>query len=87
MIFSSRIAVFLEIRPERPKGASNPPVCDGSGRISFEDNPVPANAIAVTGERGIFRLRIGDFRALYRINYDAKKIIVVKIDKRERVYD
>lgn len=50
-------------------------------------NPVPSNAIAIEGEHGVFRIRIGDYRALYRINYEAKRIIIIKLDKRSRVYD
>jgi len=34
-----------------------------------------------------FRIRIGKYRSLYRINYEEKMIIVVKIDKREKAYD
>ena len=50
------------------------------------DNQVPHNATTVVGEHGIFRIRIGDFRTLYRINYQENKIIVIKLDKRPRVY-
>jgi mRNA interferase RelE/StbE len=53
---------------------------------SLKSNPVPHDAKIIVGEHGIFRLRIGDYRALYRVNYTEKKIIIVKIDKRERVY-
>ena len=53
---------------------------------SLIENPVPQNATTITGEQGVFRIRIGDFRALYRINYKDKKVIIVKIDKRSRVY-
>jgi len=48
--------------------------------------PIPHDAKAIVGEHGVFRLRIGDFRALYRINFEVKKVIIVKIDNRERVY-
>jgi len=34
-----------------------------------------------------FRIRIGKHRTLYRVNYEEKRIIVVKIDKRDKVYD
>ena len=34
----------------------------------------------------LFRVRVGDYRILYEIDYDTKKIGIVKIDKRERVY-
>ena len=51
-------------------------------------NPVPHDSKRVLGyELPTFRIRIGKCRALYRINYEEKKIIVVKIDKRDKVYD
>ncbi len=54
----------------------------------LSSNPVPHDAKRILGyELPTFRIRIGKYRALYRINYDDKMIIVVKIDKRERVYD
>ena len=33
-----------------------------------------------------FRIRIGDYRALYRINHEEKRIVIVKVDKRDQVY-
>lgn len=50
------------------------------------DNPVPSDAKAIVGKHGVFRIRIGDYRVLYRINYSENKIIIVKLDKRPRVY-
>ncbi len=35
----------------------------------FEDNLVPHNAKTIIGKHGVFRIRIGDYRALYRIDY------------------
>lgn len=54
---------------------------------TLPDNPVPQNTVSIVGEQGVFRLRVGDWRVLYRLNYAEKKIIIVKIDKRESVYD
>ena len=54
---------------------------------TLTENPVPQNTTTIVGEHGVFRIRIGDFRALYRINYQENKIIILKIDKRPRVYD
>ena len=51
------------------------------------DNPVPHNATTIEGEHGVFRIRIGDYRALYRINYETNRIAIIVIDKRSRVYD
>ncbi len=55
--------------------------------FALADKPVPHNATTMEGEHGVFRIRIGDFRALYRVNYETNRIIIVKIDKRSRVYD
>jgi len=53
----------------------------------LKENPVPHDAKRVLGyELPTFRIRIGKYRALYRINYEDKRIIVVKIGKREKVY-
>ena len=53
----------------------------------LKENPVPHDSKRVHGYKlPIFRIRIGKYRALYRINYDEKIIIIVKIDKRPRVY-
>jgi len=50
-------------------------------------NPVPHDSKRVQGySEPTFRIRIGDYRALYRVNHEDRRIIVVKIDKRERVY-
>jgi mRNA-degrading endonuclease RelE of RelBE toxin-antitoxin system len=51
-------------------------------------NPIPHDAKRVAGyELPTFRLRVGKHRVLYRVNYEDKRIIVVKIDKRDKVYD
>ncbi len=38
------------------------------------------------GEK-IFRYRIGDYRALYKVKEQQKVVLVAKIDKRPRVYN
>jgi mRNA interferase RelE/StbE len=53
----------------------------------LKENPVPHDAKRVVGyELPTFRIRIGKYRALYRINHQENRIIVVKMDHRERVY-
>ena len=54
----------------------------------FTEATVPHNAKRVIGyEETTFRVRIGDYRALYRVNYKENKIIIVKLDPRKNVYD
>lgn len=48
---------------------------------------MPHDAKSIAGENNVFRIRVGDYRVLYRINYQDNKIIIFKIDKRAKVYD
>lgn len=51
-------------------------------------NPIPHDSKRVQGyNTPTFRIRIGDYRVLYRINSEEKRIVVVKIDKRDSVYE
>ncbi len=52
-------------------------------------NPVPSDSKFIKREDNdkIFRYRIGDYRALYKIKDAEKIVLVAKIDKRPRVYE
>lgn len=52
------------------------------------DNPVPSDVVFIGREGGdkVFRYRIGDYRALYKLKDSDKLILITKIDKRPRVY-
>ena len=53
----------------------------------LRETPVLRETIIVEGyKEKLFRVRVCDYRILYEIDYDTKKIGIVKIDKRERVY-
>jgi mRNA interferase RelE/StbE len=51
------------------------------------EDPVPHDAKRIygTSER-LFRIRVGDFRILYRIDYEEIIIVIVSVDSRKRVY-
>lgn len=55
---------------------------------SLSGNPVPSDAKFITRENNdkVFRIRIGNYRALYKLKGKEKVILVAKIDKRPRVY-
>ncbi len=53
----------------------------------LQNEPVPHKAVRVKGEENQFRIRIGDYRALYDIYWKENRILVIKVDKRGRVYD
>jgi mRNA interferase RelE/StbE len=50
------------------------------------EEPRPGGVIAVQGSRGLLRVRVGDYRALYRVHDDRSEVEVVLIDYRDRVY-
>jgi len=56
---------------------------------NLRNNPFPQDSEFISRENGdkIFRYRIGDFRALYKIKENDKVVLIVKVDKRPRVYD
>ena len=55
---------------------------------SLEANPIPSDSKFITRDNNdkIFRIRIGDFRALYKVKEDQKLVLIATIDKRPRVY-
>ena len=51
-------------------------------------DPFPTDSIRVKGQEGkVFRIRVGDYRIIYKIYYDINTLMIFKIDKRERIYD
>lgn len=52
------------------------------------NDPYPSESKFITRHNGekVFRIRIGDFRALYKVKENESIILITKIDKRPRVY-
>ena len=56
---------------------------------NLENNPIPSDSKFIGRENNemIFRYRIGKFRVLYKVKEIQKIVLIIKIDKRERLYD
>ncbi len=53
----------------------------------LEDFPnVKLDLVKIAGETNTFRLRVGNYRALFKIYEEEKLIVVIKIDTRKKVY-
>ena len=54
----------------------------------LEKNPFPQDIERVEGYKDVkvFRVRVGDYRILYFVDYSSSKVYIEKIDKRGRVY-
>ena len=61
-------------------------ILDKIDEIFKQQGPVPHDVKTMVGKHGVFRIRIGDYRILYRIDYESKKIIIIKLDKRPNIY-
>ena len=53
----------------------------------LSEDPIPHDAKKIYGTREkLFRIRVGNFRILYRIEYEEIIIIIANIDSRKRIY-
>lgn len=53
---------------------------------ALQEDPFPSGIKKLKGEVDVYRLRIGDFRVLYKLIADDEVILVFRVDKRSRVY-
>ena len=53
---------------------------------ALETDPTPAGVEALKGESDFYRLRVGDYRILYRIDRKVRLILVARVGHRREVY-
>ena len=53
---------------------------------NLRETPITHDTKTVEGSKGLFRVRVGDYRILYEVDYRNNLIGIIKIDKRPRVY-
>ena len=57
--------------------------------LVLQENPVPAEQYDITklkGRKDTFRVRIGDIRIIYKVNWHEKEIRILLIKPRETAY-
>jgi mRNA interferase RelE/StbE len=50
-------------------------------------DPVPHDSKSIVNQHNVFRIRLGEIRVLYRLNYKESKIVVFYINNREKAYN
>lgn len=50
------------------------------------ENPRPVGAIKLTGNEGLYRVRSGDYRIVYRIEDSRLLVLIVKVGHRKEIY-
>lgn len=52
----------------------------------LKKDPIIPDTKKIEGSKGLFRVRVGDYRILYEIDHKNNLIGIVKIDKRPKIY-
>lgn len=53
--------------------------------LALAVNPRPYGSVKLTNENG-YRIRIGDYRALYRVNDELKEVFIYRVKHRKDAY-
>ncbi|MDD5286394.1 MAG: type II toxin-antitoxin system RelE/ParE family toxin [Desulfuromonadaceae bacterium] len=54
--------------------------------LGLADDPLPPGVKKLRNSDGLYRLRVSDYRIIYRIEQDVLTILIVKIGHRKEVY-
>ncbi|MCX6641553.1 MAG: type II toxin-antitoxin system RelE/ParE family toxin [bacterium] len=52
----------------------------------LRQNPRPPNCRKITGSEASWRVRVGDYRIIYEVDDELKKVMVMRIKHRREVY-
>lgn len=50
------------------------------------DNPRPPTCVALAGEHGVYRVRVGDYRVLYEVLDGVLVVQVIAVGHRREIY-
>lgn len=81
IIFTYKSAKFIESLPRGHKQKLKD-IIEGMGL-----NPFSYPYRKIRGKTNLYRIRLGKFRMLYEIEEKEKRIVILKVDKRGKVYD
>lgn len=55
--------------------------------LNLADNPYPAGREKLKGGDKEYRIRVGDYRIIYRVEHAQLIVVIIKIGHRREVYD
>ena len=53
---------------------------------ALSTDPYPAGVRKLQGEPDLFRIRVGDYRVIYRVDGKRVRVLIVKVGHRREVY-
>jgi len=54
--------------------------------LNLKDNPRLIEARKITSSKNYYRVRVGDYRIIYEINYKEKRINIFRVRHRKEAY-
>jgi len=57
-----------------------------SAILALATNPHPPGSRKLQGEEDLYRVRVGDYRVIYRIEEDRLVVVVVNVGNRRDIY-
>jgi mRNA interferase RelE/StbE len=80
--------IFIEKKAEKdlrrlPKNYQNKII---QKILNLKDNPKPIEARKITSSENYYRVRAGDYRIIYEINYKEKRINIFRVRHRKEAY-
>jgi mRNA interferase RelE/StbE len=54
--------------------------------LALAGNPHPPDAVKVRASRGLFRVRVGDYRILFVVDDDTQEVTIARVGHRREVY-
>ena len=53
---------------------------------TLRDNPISRYSVKLTGSKGLYRIRVGDYRVVYGVDQGAKRVTIHYVRHRRDVY-
>ncbi len=58
----------------------------GEAIAQLAEDPRPPGVVKLSGEEGLYRVRSGNYRVVYRVEDDRLLVLVVKVGHRREIY-
>jgi mRNA interferase RelE/StbE len=80
--------IFIEKKAEKdlrrlPKNYQNKII---QKILNLKDNPKPIEARKITSSENYYRIKVGDYRIIYEINYKEKRVNIFRVRHRKEAY-
>lgn len=80
VLFSKKAVAFIDSLPKGNKDKLRDIVDE------MKVNPFSHPYKKIRGKKGLYRVRIGQFRLLYQVGESQQKVYIIKLDTRQKVF-